>query len=124
MTKYPTILATKADGTSELLSREDFIARESEFKNHYDVEVGEATPQIKFNDYNFDDVAEQMSNAMKNGADVYQKWTCSNCGSRQTMEQKNKLYTSGKCEECGTVTQITKCNWMAHFHKDGGIEIG
>lgn len=43
--------------------------------------------------------------------EVYQKWTCSNCGSRQTMEDKNVFYTQGRCEECLEVTEIAECGY-------------
>jgi len=46
------------------------------------------------------------------GCTFNQKFTCSHCGSRQTMAEQNKLFTSGTCEACGKVTQITKCNYM------------
>lgn len=46
--------------------------------------------------------------------DIYQKWTCQHCGSRQTMGEKNKFFRSGHCEACGGTTIITKCNWMMH----------
>jgi hypothetical protein len=47
-------------------------------------------------------------------ADVYQKWTCQHCGSRQTMEEKNKFFASGICEDCKGTTIIQKCNYMLH----------
>lgn len=40
------------------------------------------------------------------GSNVFFKWTCRNCGSRQTFEEPNKLYTSGICEECKHETKI------------------
>jgi hypothetical protein len=42
------------------------------------------------------------------GATIWQKWTCSACGTRQTMETPNTFYQTGKCEECGKVTDIEK----------------
>jgi len=45
------------------------------------------------------------------GSTVWQKWTCGHCGSRQTMEEPNKFYVSGKCEECGQITIIEKCGY-------------
>lgn len=35
---------------------------------------------------------------------VYQKFTCSGCGARQTMDVPNTIFLTGKCEECGDVT--------------------
>ena len=44
----------------------------------------------------------------------YQKYTCANCGERKTMEEPNILYTKGKCESCGYVTDIVAngCNYL------------
>lgn len=52
----------------------------------------------------------------RGNAAVFQKFTCSNCGSRQTMTVPNYFYTHGTCEECGKVTDIQKtgCNYMLH----------
>jgi hypothetical protein len=44
---------------------------------------------------------------------VHQKWTCRHCGSRQTMAERNTFYRSGRCEECGQITIISKCNYLA-----------
>lgn len=49
------------------------------------------------------------------GVVILQKWTCGNCGSRQTMEEENTFFLKGKCEECGEVTDITECNYMLIF---------
>ena len=48
------------------------------------------------------------------GATVHQKWTCSSCGSRQTMEEENTFYTAGICEECKKVTKIKECGFLLH----------
>jgi hypothetical protein len=37
---------------------------------------------------------------------VYVKFTCASCGARQTFDVPNTLYTSGRCEECGSVTSL------------------
>ncbi len=70
---------------------------------------------MRYNDYPFDQVAadaEQLIN--EKGAVVFQKFTCASCGARQTMAEANKFFTSGKCEECGAVTDIKSrgCNFM------------
>jgi hypothetical protein len=44
--------------------------------------------------------------------DFHQKWTCKHCRSRQTMADKNILYTSGICEQCGKESAITNCNYL------------
>src|SRR5215831_16632694 len=70
-------------------------------------------PEGRQLDFPLEDVlrqAEALSNA---GADVYQKFTCSGCGSRQGIPEPNKFYASASCEECGTVTDLRKqgCNF-------------
>ena len=70
-------------------------------------------PRTTYNDYPMEKVvaqAEERINATGGNAYVQQKWTCKHCGARQTMEEKNKFFRSGKCEECRKVTVITKCN--------------
>ncbi len=42
------------------------------------------------------------------GSQVFYKFTCAHCGSRQTFERPNTLYTSGICEECGSTTDPIK----------------
>lgn len=44
-------------------------------------------------------------------ADVYQTFTCGNCGARQTMETPNIFYKEGSCEECDAITEITYCGF-------------
>ena len=52
------------------------------------------------------DIAEEQ---IKQGNIIFQKFTCSNCNSRQTMEEPNKIYVEGVCEECNHVTKINEC---------------
>lgn len=65
-------------------------------------------------DYPFDEVMKMADEVIKHGADIHQKFTCAKCGARQTMEEKNKFYTSGHCEECGHITDLVKqgCNFL------------
>jgi len=67
----------------------------------------------KYDDYPLEECLIQASELIRDGADVWQKWTCRHCGSRQTMGEKNKFFKSGRCEECDRVTIIKKCNYMA-----------
>lgn len=64
--------------------------------------------------YPFDEVAENTRSKMKGGATIHQQFNCCKCGVKQTIEEKNKFFTSGKCQECGHVTDIKKngCNFM------------
>lgn len=68
-------------------------------------------------DYPFDEIAEAIRKHADKGAMCYQKWTCDHCGSRQTMDEANILYTHGICEECKQTTDITVrgCNYLLHI---------
>lgn len=72
----------------------------------------------KFNDYPFEEIAEAMQKHADKGAFCFQKWTCASCGSRQTMDEANVLYTHGLCEECKATTDIRErgCNYMLHIN--------
>jgi hypothetical protein len=63
----------------------------------------------------FEEVVKNASERMAEGWDVYQQFNCAHCGAKQTMEVKNKFFTTGKCEACGRVTDIRKdgCNFAA-----------
>lgn len=70
------------------------------------------------NDYPFYEVVKTVQKLIDKGnAEVYQKFTCANCGLRQTMDVPNTFYKTGKCEECKHITDIEKrgCNYMVHF---------
>ena len=71
--------------------------------------------QTNIRDYPLDEVVKGAQARIDVGFNVYQKFTCTGCGARQTIDEANKFYTSGKCEECGTVTNIRVhgCNYMA-----------
>lgn len=62
----------------------------------------------------FFEVAAEAKKHIDAGNTVWQKFTCTGCGSRQTMEEPNKFFTTGQCEECGHVTDIvaTGCNYL------------
>lgn len=56
----------------------------------------------------FEEVVARAETLIAAGAIVYFKFTCSNCGSRQTFDTPNAVYAEGSCEECGTVTDLRK----------------
>lgn len=62
-----------------------------------------------------DEVIASAQDIIDKGGAVLQKFTCSGCGARQTMDKPNKFYTSGSCGECGHITDIAKdgCNFIA-----------
>lgn len=66
-----------------------------------------------YNDYSFADIQAKVEPLLAQGWTVHQKWTCKHCRSRQTMEETNRFFASGKCEECKEVTIIQKCNFLA-----------
>jgi hypothetical protein len=57
------------------------------------------------------EVAEKL---IENGCKVFQKFTCSGCGKRLTIDEPNIFYTSAKCDECPAITDIAKdgCNYL------------
>ena len=59
-----------------------------------------------------EEIARQADAQIQLGFTIWQKWTCAHCGSRQTMEEPNLLYRSGKCQACGEVSTITVCGFM------------
>ena len=65
-----------------------------------------------YEDYPLEEVLQRFQELAAQGSLCFQKWTCAHCGSRQTMDVPNRLYRSGRCEECQKVTQITKCNFL------------
>ena len=68
-----------------------------------------------YNDYPIFECIEAAEDLIAKGADIYQKWTCQHCRSRQTMAVKNTFYKSGICEECKNVTVISACNYLVHM---------
>lgn len=65
-------------------------------------------------DFPFTDVAISAQEQVAKGNDIYQKFTCSNCGSRQSIDEPNKLYERATCEECKHETNIKEkgCNFI------------
>lgn len=40
-------------------------------------------------------------------SDIFVKFTCIHCGSRQTFSEPNTIFADGVCEDCGQTTKIT-----------------
>lgn len=72
-------------------------------------------------DYPFADIVASIEKKLRDDPTllIFQKWTCSHCGARQTMETPNQLYMTGRCEECRQVTDITAngCNYLLIMRK-------
>ncbi len=71
----------------------------------------------KSKDIPWPELLAKADHAIKKGATLYQKFTCENCGSRQTMDTPNSFYMQGVCEECKHVTDLVKNGggYMATF---------
>jgi predicted RNA-binding Zn-ribbon protein involved in translation (DUF1610 family) len=65
-------------------------------------------------DHPLKDCFETASEFVAGGATVYQKFTCTECDNRLTIEEANTFYTAATCDRCGKVTDIRKngCNYM------------
>lgn len=73
----------------------------------------------RYTDFPFDDVCKkalELINSAPGKIDVYQKYTCSGCGQRLTMDKPNTFYETGSCDKCDTITNIKEkgCNMMVH----------
>ena len=67
--------------------------------------------------YPFHNVVPRAIELIGLGATVYQQFNCAKCGAKQTMDDANKFFTRGICEECGSETNIEKdgCNYMVVY---------
>lgn len=52
------------------------------------------------------DVLRAAEQQIASGAIVLQKFTCSGCGGRLTMQAPNTFYDTGSCDRCPTITNI------------------
>ena len=59
-------------------------------------------------DKTYKELLPHLEEILSLGGTFWGKFTCGHCGSRQTFEEKNKLFTSGICEECEETTLLTK----------------
>lgn len=68
----------------------------------------------KANDKPLAEVVAMCDKALAENPNVkfFQKFTCGSCGARQTIDEPNKFYTSGRCEECDSVTELKVCGCM------------
>lgn len=76
-------------------------------------------------DHPFNEVVKTAEGLIKKGVNTFQKFTCDGCGVRQTIDVPNVFYTSGKCEECGHVTDIRAkgCNYLATAGPENGANL-
>lgn len=68
----------------------------------------------EYKDFPLAEIGPEVERLASAGCQCFQKFSCEKCGSRQTIDEPNHFYTSGKCQECGHVTDITKsgCNYL------------
>ena len=66
----------------------------------------------------FDEVVANAQRLILLGAQTFQQFNCQVCGTKQTMDEPDKFFTQGLCEECGGLTDIRKngCNLLVMKH--------
>lgn len=69
---------------------------------------------LKYRDFPIAECAAACDKLIKDGATIYQKWTCDGCGRRITANNPNTFTVEGHCEDCGHVTNIAAkgCNYL------------
>ena len=69
-------------------------------------------------------VIEQVTKHVEAGRLCYQKFTCSGCGQRLTIETPNHFHMQGSCDRCSTITDIKKqgCGYLLEAHNVTGKE--
>jgi len=70
-------------------------------------------------DKSYEELEPHLLEILSRNGTFWGKFTCANCGSRQTFEEKNKLFTQGICEECGHTTDLERWGILALFGKGG-----
>jgi len=65
-----------------------------------------------YHDLPIPELLRRAQEAIKAGWNVYFKFTCEKCGSRQTFDKPNVFYKKGQCEECGHITEIEKGGFL------------
>ena len=75
--------------------------------------MGEAM-KSKYEDYPLEEILQAVAKLADEGWDVYQKFTCSGCGQRLTIDEANTFYAESTCDRCDAVTDIRKqgCNYL------------
>lgn len=63
------------------------------------------------------DILNTANGLLAKGDSFWQTFVCAHCKADQTMEEKNQLFETATCEECGKVTDIkdTGCNLTVHM---------
>lgn len=68
----------------------------------------------------FEEVVAQADKLIAAGGTVYFKFTCANCGARQTFDVPNTAYVEGTCEECNFITDLRRdgCGYLLVITKE------
>lgn len=68
----------------------------------------------KFQDFPLKEIQEAVVEHVAEGRTIHQKFTCSGCGKRLTIDKPNVLYKKATCDECHETTNIedTGCNYL------------
>jgi hypothetical protein len=71
-------------------------------------------------DVPFVEACEQAQRIINQGGEVFQRFTCATCGSRQSIETPNVFHMTATCEECKSLTNILErgCGFLAVFGKN------
>lgn len=70
---------------------------------------------VVYTDFPIKEVQDQLNERMKllpPQSKFHQKFTCSGCGQRLTIDEPNVLHAEGTCDKCPAVTKIEKCNYL------------
>lgn len=59
-------------------------------------------------DLSYEELEPMLMEILEKGGVFWGKFDCAKCGARQTFDEPNRLFTHGKCEECGHVTILNK----------------
>lgn len=68
-----------------------------------------------YEDNSYEELLPLIIKIRKEGGTFWGKFTCKRCGSRQTFEEENRLFTRGKCEECGYISKLDKWGLLVLF---------
>ena len=73
-------------------------------------------------DHPYFEVVEEARKLHAQGMTVFQKFTCTGCGTRLTVSQPNTFLVEAICCRCGTVTNIETrgCGYMVEMSRRAG----
>lgn len=71
------------------------------------------------NNLPFDHAVAKVARLLDSGFHIQQQFTCTSCRNRNTVEQRDTLFTLGVCAKCGEVTDLKKngCGFTAEISR-------